>query len=172
MRHSLKRILPAFVAGIVGVTVVVVLNLSGARVQAQTTADTVPEWQKAAGGKMTFDVASVKPNKAGLPPFGIMPRSNVPLDSGDGYPLYGGFISATNWPLSKYIEFAYKITDYQYRILLWQLPKWAISPVWFDIEARAEGNPTKDRMPCGQKSQSALKRLHFQSHNFLARLFF
>jgi hypothetical protein len=27
-------------------------------------------------------------------------------------------------------------------------------------------------IPCGQKSQSTLKRLHFQSHNFLARLFF
>jgi hypothetical protein len=26
--------------------------------------------------------------------------------------------------------------------------------------------------PLGQKSQSTLKRLHFQSHNFLARLFF
>ncbi len=95
---------------------------------------------------LAFEVASVKPNTAGLPPFGVMPRSNIPLDAGDGYPANGGFFSATNWPLSKYIEFAYKITDYQYRSMLSQMPKWAISPVWFDIEARTATNPTKDQM--------------------------
>lgn len=146
MRHSAKRLQCIFVVGVASIAALFALNLAGAPVRAQVLADTVPEWQKAAGGKMAFDVASVKPNTAGLPPFGVMPRSNVPLDAGDTYPLNGGFFAATNWPLSKYIEFAYKITDYQYRELLPQLPKWAISPIWFDIEARAEGNPTKDQM--------------------------
>jgi uncharacterized protein (TIGR03435 family) len=95
---------------------------------------------------LAFEVASVKPNTAGPPPSGVMPRSYVTLDAGDDYPPNGGFLSATNWPLSVYIEFAYKLTSYQYRALLPQMPKWAISPMWFDIEARADGNRSKDQM--------------------------
>jgi uncharacterized protein (TIGR03435 family) len=132
--------------GVAGIALLIAASLPVVPVRAQVAADTVPEWQKAAGGKVAFDVASVKPNTAGLPPFGIAPRSNIPLDAGNAFPPSGGFFSATNWPLSRYIDFAYKLTDYQYRILLPQMPKWAISPVWFDIEARAGGNPTKDQM--------------------------
>jgi uncharacterized protein (TIGR03435 family) len=126
--------------GLAGVTTAL-LSFSIAYAQSSN-----PGWQKAAGGKMAFEVASVKPNTGGLPPFGITPRSNIPLDAGDAYPPNGGFFSATNWPLSFYIAFAYKLTEYQYRVLLPQMPGWAISPVWFDIEARADGNPTKDQM--------------------------
>jgi uncharacterized protein (TIGR03435 family) len=115
-------------------------------VQAQAAQPTtVPEWQIDAGGKQTFEVASVKPNK-GRPPL-VAPRSNVQLDAGDAYPLNAGLFRATDWPVIKYIQFAYKITDYQYRALVSQMPKWVITtPDWFDIEARAAGNPTKDQM--------------------------
>jgi hypothetical protein len=44
----------------------------------------VPDWQTAAGGKMSFDVASVKQNKTG-----DMPKHNIPFD-GDSYVSTGG----------------------------------------------------------------------------------
>jgi hypothetical protein len=54
MRHSSERFLPKFVAGVVGIAVLIVPILSGALMLAQTVADTVPEWQKAAGGKLSM----------------------------------------------------------------------------------------------------------------------
>jgi uncharacterized protein (TIGR03435 family) len=50
-----------------------------------------------------------------------------------------------NFPLIAYIEFAYKITENQEQFLLPQIPKWAITDR-FDIQAKAQGNPTKDQM--------------------------
>jgi uncharacterized protein (TIGR03435 family) len=98
-----------------------------------------PEWQIAAGGKMAFDVASVRQNTTAPISF------NFPLGPGDVYLPNGGLLRATNLPLSDYIEFAYKITNNQEQYFLSQLPKW-VTTVRFDIEARAEGNPTKDQM--------------------------
>jgi len=40
----------------------------------------VPQWQTDAGGKIAFDVASVKQNKSSNPP-----HANFPLDAGDAY---------------------------------------------------------------------------------------
>src|SRR5690242_5914175 len=56
-------------------------------------------WEKAAGGKMSFEVASVKQNKSGLPPSGEIPRSNFALDETDKYASTGGLFSVTNYPL-------------------------------------------------------------------------
>ena len=99
------------------------------------------DWEKAAGGKMSFDVASVKQNKSGV----WQNSSNVPFGNDDAYSPNGGLFSATNIPVSGYIAFAYKLTFAQNALLRSQLPKWA-SADRFDIEARAEGNPTKDQM--------------------------
>lgn len=62
MGHSVTGILPALMAGIAGLTTTVVVNLSGALMQVQTVVAAVPQWQKAAGGKMSFEVASVRPS--------------------------------------------------------------------------------------------------------------
>ena len=105
----------------------------------------IPQWQIDAGGKMVFDVASVKQNKSGLPPAGDPPRSNFPLDAGDAYSANGGLFQATNSSLPSYLDFAYKLPP---TYVLDQLPKWTYGPAaeHFDIEARAQGNPTKDQM--------------------------
>lgn len=103
------------------------------------------DWEKAAGGKMAFEVASVKRNLEPYPPDGRPPHSNFPLGSGDAYSTNGGLLIATKWPLYVFIGFAYKATTYEDSRLEQQLPKWA-AVEHFDIEARAQGNPTKDQM--------------------------
>ena len=102
----------------------------------------VPDWQKAAGGKRAFDVASAT-RKTPVPPYPV--GSNFPLGPGDVYIPNGGLFRATNLPLVAYIEFAYKLTENQEQSLLSQLPKWAITDR-FDVQGRAQGNPTKDQM--------------------------
>ena len=62
----------------------------------------IPDWQTAAGGKLAFDVASVKQsdrNKFHPPSF--------PLDTGDAFRETGGRFSVV-FPLSVFITFAYK----------------------------------------------------------------
>jgi uncharacterized protein (TIGR03435 family) len=106
-----------------------------------TQSSVMPQWQIAAGGKKSFDVASVKENKSGT-----RPSSNFPLNAGAAYSPSGGLLSGVNQPLYAYIIFAYKTTNYQNLYLLSQLPKW-VTADRFDIEARAaEANPTKDQM--------------------------
>lgn len=103
-----------------------------------------PDWQKDAGGKQSFEIASVKQNKSGSE----VTRMSVPIAPGDIYPPNGGLFSGTNVPLISYIYFAYKLSGTQFQFLLPQLSQ--LSP-WvkedrFDIQARADGNPTKDQM--------------------------
>jgi bla regulator protein BlaR1 len=108
----------------------------------------VPDWQTAAGGKMAFEVASVKPTDSFPPP-------NFPLDAGDGFasmvddrtgPPAGNRLAASYTPAT-YITFAYKLmlTQDQQQAMLARLPKW-VSTDRFEILARAVGNPTKDQM--------------------------
>src|SRR5712691_7433799 len=75
----------------------------------------MPYWQTAAGGKMAFDVATVRQNKT-APPFAV--SSNFPLGPGDVYVPNGGLFRATNYPLFTYIVFAYKITENKQQSLL------------------------------------------------------
>ncbi|HTA47453.1 MAG TPA: TIGR03435 family protein [Bryobacteraceae bacterium] len=101
-----------------------------------------PAWQVAAGGKMAFEVASIKvgPSDAFVPP-------PFPLDSGDAYAPTGGRFVAT-FPLAVYIQFAYKLhlTREQMEPVLAHLPKW-VENDRFAIEARAAiSDPTKDQM--------------------------
>jgi bla regulator protein blaR1 len=113
--------------------------LTAPRLLAQSAAD--PNWQSAAGEKMAFDVASVKPN-----PTPGRPTSNVYL-IGDAYAPTGGLFSATNTPLMNYMRFAFKDIKLVYQ----GTPDLAGAPAWvrnarYDIEATAQGNPTKDQM--------------------------
>ncbi len=107
-----------------------------------STQSLASDWQTAAGGKMVFDVASVNQNTTG-PAYGM--NSNFPLGPGDVYAPNGGQFRATNFSLLAYIEFAYKIDGNQEQPLVSQLPKWATT-AHFDIQAKAQGNPTKDQM--------------------------
>ena len=113
---------------------------------------------KAAGDKLEFDVASIKPNKSL-----DEPRSNFPLGPGDVYITNGGYFSATNQPLIVYISFAYKIAARQIEALQYQLPGW-VTADGFDIQARASGNPTKDQMRLMMQSLLA-DRFNLAVHN-------
>jgi uncharacterized protein (TIGR03435 family) len=84
---------------------------------------------------MAFDVASVKPNTSNAPA-----HSRFPLGPGDGYVSNGGLFAATNQPLIVYLRFAFKLGQSD----LPDLPAWVYNDR-FDIEARAQGNPTKDQ---------------------------
>jgi bla regulator protein blaR1 len=117
-----------------------------------------PDWQAAAGGKLAFEVASVKPTTTwGLP--------NFAFDNANGKPT-GGRLSAS-LTLWTYISFAYKLTASreQERAVLAQLPKWFDKNI-FQIEARAAGNPTKDQMRLMMQSLLAERfklAVHFES---------
>jgi uncharacterized protein (TIGR03435 family) len=95
---------------------------------------------KTSAQKMEFDVASVKPNKSDVPS-----NSNFPLGPGAVYVPNGGFFSATGFPLVTYIAFAYKLMANDNQSLLSELPAWAATDR-FDIQARAQGDPSKDQM--------------------------
>lgn len=128
---DMNKILPLMIAG----AVIVVGLLELPRVSAQTSAI---DWEKAAGGRRSFDVASVK---VADPDAHL--RSNINLGQLDS-PVKGGLVSASV-PVSWYIGFAYKLSGGESQSLPAELPKWATENR-FEIEARADGNPTKDQI--------------------------
>jgi hypothetical protein len=67
----------------------------------QPTSPTLPQWQIAAGRKMAFEVASVKPYP------GAYRSAHFPLDAGSAYMFSGGRFSAA-FPVFVYILFAWK----------------------------------------------------------------
>jgi len=123
--------------------VVAALRAQSPKGQAPAAQPPTPQWQIDAGGKMEFDVASVKLDTA--VPSAQTVHSNVSLTVGDVYSPNGGLLRAANLLLTDYLTFAYKMTGSQLTSLRPQLPKWAVTNR-FDIEARAQGNPTKDQM--------------------------
>jgi uncharacterized protein (TIGR03435 family) len=132
-----------------GIVALVGISLAGAPVQAQTAnrlsteSPKVPEWQRVAGGKMSFEVASIKQGKPGTftPPNFALNNS----DSFGGASPHGHFMA--EFSLETYVEFAYKLwlSQEQMDAMLAQLPKW-VSMDGYAINAQAEGNPTKDQM--------------------------
>jgi bla regulator protein blaR1 len=121
--------------------------------QAQSPGGT--DWQKAAGGKMAFDVASVKPTKSPRLP-------NFPLNNGDAKPPGGRF--SASFSLAAYIGFAYKLDVSQGKEMNEKLPKWASED--YAIDAQADGNPTKDQMRLMMQSLLADRfklTVHFES---------
>lgn len=115
-------------------------------------------WEKAAGGKQEFDVASVRADKNGGRSY-----SNLDLDGGsnaywvmnksDVAATEGSLFSAKNQPLMRYIIFAYRLNGTQelalrfdyYGGLGLHVPEW-VRNSGYDIEARAPGPATKDQM--------------------------
>jgi bla regulator protein blaR1 len=100
----------------------------------------LPQWQKAAGGRLSFEVASVRLSAPNAPPS----ENSFQMNAQDEFSPTGGFFRSSAH-LIMYIIFAYKIVDTsQYGSLLAQLPKWGNADQ-FVIEARAEGNPSKNQ---------------------------
>jgi uncharacterized protein (TIGR03435 family) len=89
-------------------------------------------------GRLEFEVASVRQNKTN-----DKASMNVDPTPGDSMVSTGGLYSARNIVLVQYIAFAYKLTNRQLQSVVSQVP-W-VAEDRFDIEARAEGNPTKDQ---------------------------
>jgi uncharacterized protein (TIGR03435 family) len=116
-----------------------------------------PDWQIAAGGPRAFEVVSVKLDSGPFRP------PNFPLDPGDAYRPVGGRFSA-DFPVSTYIAFAYKLSlsADQRQAMLAHLPDW-VATDRYAIEARSEGNPTKDQMRLMMQSLLA-ERFHFAAH--------
>jgi len=122
------------------------MGFAGAIVLAQAPA-AATDWQKAAGGKMEFELASVRENKAPLSNSNPMTH-NFPWSSTPSYVPTGGRFVAKNAHLEDLIGLAYKLTGQQIKFGLHPiLPAWALEDR-FDIEAKtAEGmEPTKDQM--------------------------
>src|SRR5580658_1011650 len=114
------------------VAAIVVGVLNAPAIRAQDAID----WQTKAGGKIAFDVASIKPVQIPRPPnFGLGPDNAKPR---------GGRLSAT-FGLGTFIQFAYKLEPFQAADAFANAPKW-LSTSFYDIEAEAQGNPTKDQM--------------------------
>ncbi|MGH9572701.1 MAG: TIGR03435 family protein [Candidatus Acidiferrales bacterium] len=129
-------------------------------------AQTQDDWEQAAGGKMAFDVASVRQNTSGLPPHGDPIRSNVPLGPDDSYAPTGGLLSISNFEFANFISFAYKLSLQEDISLRPKLPKWARTER-FNIEARGRANATKDQMRLMMQSLLADRfklAVHFETH--------
>jgi bla regulator protein blaR1 len=129
--------------------------------QTNTPLATMPAWQKAAGGKMAFEVASIHQTKPGefTPP-------NMGLDNGDGYRPTGGLFKA-DFPLFVYITFAYKIrlTEEQAETMVAHLPQWIVTDN-YEIHARGPVNATKDQMRLMMQSLLAERfklAVHFET---------
>lgn len=104
---------------------------------------------------MVFEVASVKPTK--------LPRlPGFPLNSGDAKPAGGRF--SASFRVDAFILFAYKLNVFEAKEVIAQLPKWANED--YAIDAKAEGNPTKDQMRLMMQSLLADRfklRVHFEN---------
>jgi uncharacterized protein (TIGR03435 family) len=79
----------------------------------------------------------------------------APRATGPEYTI-GGHLVAKNMPLLKFIEFAYKPTNYQMQLLRAEMPSWS-RDIGFDIEASAGGNHSKDEMRLMKQSLLATR---------------
>jgi uncharacterized protein (TIGR03435 family) len=141
-------------AGLIAIAVSVVFGLAQVRQE-------MPDWQKAAGGKMEFEVAAIKPAEPGK-----RIEQNIALNI-DNEPVPPGGRLVVQGTLSDLIEFAYKLmpTREQEQTMLSHVPKWVASDN-FVIEAKAAGNPTKDQMRLMMQSLLADRfklALHFET---------
>jgi bla regulator protein blaR1 len=104
-------------------------------------ASQTPDWQTAAGGKMAFEIASIKPVASELfhPP-------TFPLDNGSAF-RRGGRFSAT-FALWTYISFAYKLSASEGSAAPSHLPTWVNDGDHdsYAIDATAPASATKDQM--------------------------
>lgn len=111
-------------------------------------------WQVKAGGKMSFDVASVKRSQDFRLP-------NIPLMSLDDAKPPGGRFSGFV-TLEELIPFAYKLEPFETAEAFKHAPSW-VRDYGYEIDAKAPGNPTKDQMRLMMQSLLA-DRFKFAVH--------
>jgi uncharacterized protein (TIGR03435 family) len=119
-----------------------------------------PDWQTKAGGKMEFEVASVREDKGPFVP------PSFALSPDDAYLANTDALNA-DFSLSTYIEFAYKLwlTSDQRHVLYDPLPKW-VTTDRYTIRAKVDHPATKDQMRLMMQALLADRfglKLHFES---------
>ncbi len=119
-----------------------------------------PDRQSASGGKMSFEVASIRESSDSVH------TMNFRWDDEAPFTPNGGYFSARN-SLVNYIEFAYNfpLTDDEENVMLAHQPRW-VREDNFVIQARAVDNPTRDQMRLMMQSLLAERfklALHFES---------
>ena len=158
--------------GLVALPSTLLLGLANMPLKAQaTTSETpsanshpAPAWQVAAGGPLSFEVASIR-----LAGPEARFRTNVNLNIDDDLPPIGGRFSATA-ALGSYIALAYRFlpAGVQSEAVFARLPKWATTDL-FTIEAKAPmANPSKDQMRLMMQSLLAERfklAVHFETHD-------
>jgi uncharacterized protein (TIGR03435 family) len=104
-----------------------------------------------------FDVVSIRESKSADTPY-----TNFPMNPGPQYNNEGNLLVARNIPLLQLLVFAYTHSMYQIQALRDSLPDWA-RYTRYDVQARADGRPTKDEM---REMVRALleERFHIKEH--------
>ena len=99
----------------------------------------MPDWQRAAGGKMEFEVASIRLIKNG-----VFPPSIFPISNDDSYTAGPNDSFIAGYALVTYIQFAYKLrlSPDQQEALLAAVPQWVSND---DYEIRAKASPSRDQ---------------------------
>jgi uncharacterized protein (TIGR03435 family) len=122
----------------------------------QNTTD-MPAWQKAAGGSMQFDVASIREDDGPFEP------PSFALSADDWFREPNGRFHA-DFPVEAYISFAYKlwVTGEQRDLMLAHAPAW-VKTVRYKIEATAPLHATKDQYRLMMQSLMA-ERLGLKVH--------
>ena len=104
-----------------------------------------------------FDVVSIRESKSTDAPY-----TNFPMNPGPQYNNEGGLLIARNIPLLQLFVFAYTHSMYQIQQLRDTLPDW-VRYTRYDVQARAEGRPTKDEMRAMVRSMLE-ERFHIKEH--------
>jgi uncharacterized protein (TIGR03435 family) len=159
------RMLTCMFAGVRRATSISILLFALRTGAQQPAAGNVPQWQKDAGGKLAFDVASVRENKSGESEAGGDGTfSNIPsYGPDDTYSNTGGVYSVKNYPLLNIIAFAFKSSSAQGQALIESLPPWVLSDN-VNIEARSDlHDATKDQMRLMVQSL-LVERFHIVTH--------
>jgi bla regulator protein blaR1 len=131
---------------------------------ASPPSQSIPTWQTAAGGHMSFEVASIR---LGDPDKFIYPTIDLSIED---TPITPGGAFIVDFSLPMYIEFAYKIllAPEQEQAMVAHLPKW-VSTQPFVIKAKAPmADVTKDQMRLMMQSLLADRfklAAHFETHD-------
>ncbi|WP_263416304.1 TIGR03435 family protein [Terriglobus albidus] len=125
----------------------------------QNSVANVPDWQKAAGGAMSFEVASIHEDKEAFKP------PSFALSTDEWFNDPNGRFHA-DFALPTYIQFAYKIwlTGEERREVFGKFPEW-VQSTRFSIEATAPLHATKDQYRLMMQSLLAERfglKLHFE----------
>jgi uncharacterized protein (TIGR03435 family) len=121
----------------------------------------VPDWQTRAGGKMDFEVASIREDKGAFEP------PSFALSADDWFRDPNGLFHA-DFATATYITFAYKlwVPSEELDVMLAHAPAW-VKTTRFKIEAKAPLHATKDQYRLMIQALLADRfgmKVHFENH--------